>query len=79
MWIQLLWVLAMIIEAVMLDGCPHCKDGIPKIVAVAHMPSHGETNFVGEWPEHLKAACMEFGQMRIISCRAIEVEEDGTN
>lgn len=79
MWIQLLRVLAMIIEAVMLDGCPHCQDGIPKIVAWTHMPPHAETNFVGDWPEHLKSACMKYGQMRIVSCRAIEGEEDATD
>lgn len=74
MWLQLLWVLAMIVEAVMVEGCPHCQDGIPKIVAWHHVDLPEATNFVGEWPEDLKAACLKFGQMRIISCRSIEGE-----
>lgn len=79
MWIQLLWVLAMIVEAVMVEGCPHCGDGIPKIVAWHHMDLPSATNFVGDWDEGLKAACLKFGQMRIISCRTIEVEENATD
>ena len=79
MWIQLLWVLAMIIEAVMLGGCPHCKDGIPKIVAWTHVDRPRTTNFVGEWDEELKAACLKFGVMRIVACRTIEVEENATD
>lgn len=66
----------MIVEAVMLEGCPHCNDSIPKIVAWIHHETHEDTNFVGDWDEELKDAVKKFGQMRIISCCPIEVEED---
>jgi len=66
----------MIVEAVMLEGCPHCGDGIPKVVAWYHHETPEETSFVGDWDEDLKAAVLKFGQMRIISCRTIEVEDD---
>lgn len=81
MWVQLLRVLAMtgFFDAVMPEGCPRCGDGIPKIVTWHHFEYHKETQFVGEWDEELKSACLKYGQMRIIACKPIEVEEDGDN
>ena len=81
MWIQLLWVLAMtaFIDAVMVEGCPHCGDGVPKIVTWTHFHFDQETQFVGDWDEDLKAACLKYGQVKIFSCKPIEVEEDGDN
>lgn len=81
MWIQLLWVLAMtaFIDAVMLEGCPHCGDGIPKIVTWTHFQYDKETQFVGDWDQKLKTACLAHGQMRIIACKPIEDEIDAVN
>jgi hypothetical protein len=63
------------IEAVMMEGCPHCGDGIPKIVTFLHNETFHGVHFVGDWEEAHKAAVTRFGQMRIISCRPIESAE----
>ena len=81
MWIQLLRVLALteFIDAVMTEGCPHCGDGIPKIVTWTHVKFDKETQFVGDWDPELKTACLEYGQMRIFACKPIEVEENAAD
>ena len=64
------------IEAVMMEGCPHCADGRPKIVTFYHrMPAYA-VHYVGDWKDEEKAACTRYGELRIISCRAIENEDD---
>lgn len=71
-----------IIEAVMMEGCPHCGDGIPKIVTWVHDEMTEGVHFVGDWEEAHKTAIACFGQMRIMSCRPIEsaeFQEDGRN
>lgn len=63
------------IEALLMDGCPHCADGELKIVTFHHIETFEEVNFVGDWDEAHKAASIRFGQMRIMSCRPIESAE----
>ena len=64
------------IEAVMMGGCPHCADGVPKIVTFHHIQHHVSTSFVGDWEDEWKNACMRYGELKIISCRPIENEDD---
>ena len=64
------------IEAVMMEGCPHCADGVPKIVTFHHIETLKETNFVGDWEDEWKDACIRYGQLRIVSCKAIENEDE---
>jgi hypothetical protein len=63
------------IEAVMMEGCPHCGDGVPKIVHFYHRKSGEHTHFVGDWNEAEKVACQLLGELRIVSCRAIDEKE----
>lgn len=63
------------IEAVMMEGCPHCGDGIPKFVTFMHVENLEGTHFVGDWEEAHMAAIRAHGQMRIMSCRPIESAE----
>jgi hypothetical protein len=67
------------IEAVMMEGCPHCADGVPKIVTFHHIEIPDHTHFVGEWEDEWKEACLRYGQLRIISCKAISADEDEQN
>lgn len=64
------------IEAVMMEGCPHCGDGVPKIVTWVHDEMSEGVHFVGDWEEAHKTAIACFGQMRIMSCRPIESADD---
>lgn len=66
-------------DAVMTEGCPHCGDGIPKIVTWQRFEFTENVQFVGDWDEDLKLACRKYGQLRIIACKPIEVEGDGDN
>jgi hypothetical protein len=63
------------IDAVMMEGCPHCGDGVPKIVTFHHRKPSEEVHYVGDWDEAEKAACTRLGELRIIACRSIESAE----
>ena len=64
------------IEAVMMEGCPHCADGVPKLVTFHHRKSSEEVHYVGDWKDEEKAACLRYGELKIIACRSIEAEDD---
>lgn len=58
-------------ERVFIDGCPHCGDGIPAIVTLITWNYPATTNFVGDWDEDLKAACLKYGHVRIMACKKV--------
>lgn len=64
------------VEAVMMEGCPHCADGVPKIVTFHHRKSSDGVHYVGDWKDEEKAACTRYGELKIIACRSIEFEDD---
>lgn len=60
-------------EKVMLEGCPHCEDGIPAIVTYRILEYDGiNVQFIGSWSEELMTACKKYGQMTIVACKKIE-------
>ncbi len=64
-------------ERVMMNGCPHCKDGIPAIVTYRIVEMPEDTNFVGdEWTQELIEAIKEYGQMWIVACRKIKSDKE---
>ena len=67
----------MIVEAVMMEGCPHCNDSEPKIVAWHRWEPTDNVQFIGDaWSNELIEAVGVYGQLRIISCRPITGEND---
>lgn len=66
----------MIRELVFWDGCPHCQDGIPAIVAVSIVDPYEEgVQYINCSPALIEAL-QTHGSMRIISCQKIDMGEE---
>ena len=59
-------------DVIMLDGCPHCRNGVPAIVTVMEWTTPKETEFIGDdWTKELIDACMNYPTLRIMRCQPI--------
>ena len=63
-----------IFEVLMMQGCPCCDDGEPKIVTYSICkPAGGHVDFSGlAWTVPLMNAVVSRAQMRIMMCEAVE-------